>query len=270
MAAVGRRLTHVDPDGDPVAARAQLQLLGGFSLWLDGRPLPLPVAARRLVALLALRHPTLRRRAIAILWPDADEATGQARLRTAVWQVTSRARGLVCCADGRLSLPPWLTVDVAEMSGRAMRLVRGSGVVELDLSVDGRSPASLAADELLPEWSDDWVADERERLRQLQLHALEALAAELIERGRYAAALDAALTAAHIDPLRESAYRVLIQVHLAEGNTAEAVRRYEAFRALLLHEVGVDPSPRLRELLTTALVVQPRSIDLEVAKASTR
>ena len=93
---------------------------------------------------------------------------------------------------------------------------------------------------------------ERERLRQLRIHALEQLATFLSELGRHAEALEAALAAVTAEPLRETAQRALIIVHLAEGNASEALRQYESYRRLLLENLGVEPSPTLQKLIADA------------------
>jgi DNA-binding SARP family transcriptional activator len=45
------------------------------------------------------------------------------------------------------------------------------------------------------------------------------------------------------EPLRESAHRALVRVHLAEGNLIEAVRACESFRTLLADRPGIPPPP---------------------------
>jgi DNA-binding SARP family transcriptional activator len=122
------------------------------------------------------------------------------------------------------------------------------GTVALDVGLRG---------ELLPGWYDDWVLIARERLRQLRLHALEVLADKLAHVGRYGEALQAAYAAVDTEPLRESAHRAVVRVHLAEGNTAEAVRAYQAFRDMLTDELGVAPSNQMDELLVGACVRLP-------------
>jgi len=122
-------------------------------------------------------------------------------------------------------------------------LSQRNGVLFLDLDED-----ELGGD-LLPDWYDDWVLVERERLRQLRLHALEALAISRMEAGRHGEAAGAALSAVSIEPLRESAQRVLIRVHLAEGNVGEAVRQYHSYKQLLLEELGLAPSDQLESLM---------------------
>ncbi len=111
----------------------------------------------------------------------------------------------------------------------------------------------MAASELLPGWCDDWVVFERERLRQLLMHALEVLATRLAVEGRFAAAIAASLEAVRMEPLRESAHEALITVHLAEGNVVEAVRQYQRLRLLLRSELRLEPSPRLAALVPAHL-----------------
>jgi len=118
-----------------------------------------------------------------------------------------------------------------------------------DALVDGLSR------ELLPHWSDDWLILERERWDQLRLHTLESLAQQLRTAGRYLPALQTALAAIAIEPIRETAHRIVIEVHIAEGNVASALKHYQHYRAILQRELGVGPSQRMvqlvRALMTT-------------------
>ena len=67
------------------------------------------------------------------------------------------------------------------------------------------------------------------------------------------AALDYALLALLAEPLRESAHRHVLEAHLAEGNPAEALRHDEGYRRLLRHELGLAPSPAIRQLVAPLL-----------------
>jgi DNA-binding SARP family transcriptional activator len=104
-------------------------------------------------------------------------------------------------------------------------------------------------DDVLPDWRDDWLLVERERFRQLRMHALEALSVRLAHAGRLAQAIDASLAVVCHEPLRESAQRALIGAHILEGNLQEAVRQYRTFRDLLSSELGIGPSPLMVELV---------------------
>ncbi|WP_435876791.1 AfsR/SARP family transcriptional regulator, partial [Streptomyces achromogenes] len=118
---------------------------------------------------------------------------------------------------------------------------------------DGPAGAVLLGDgELLPGWDEEWVLLERERLRQLRLHALDALADGLTRQGSPALALEAALASIRIEPLRESAHRAVVAAHLSEGNVIEAVRHYRAYRQLLRDELGLEPSAQLARMIPAA------------------
>jgi two-component SAPR family response regulator len=128
-----------------------------------------------------------------------------------------------------------------------------------DPSSNGSWPEPLVAletdlqTELLPGWYDDWVLVERERLRQLQLHALDALARRLLDSGRVAEAVDAASCSLGMEPLRESAVRLLVSAHLASGNVCEAQRIVERYRVNIRRELGVAPSNFLIALLQSEI-----------------
>lgn len=103
--------------------------------------------------------------------------------------------------------------------------------------------------ELLPGWYDEWVLVEQERSRQLQLHVLEAASEELLFRHKPGPALDAALAAVQAEPLRESAHRLVIRIHLFEGNISEVIRHYTRYLRLLRDELGVTPTEQLVQLV---------------------
>jgi len=55
-------------------------------------------------------------------------------------------------------------------------------------------------------------------------------------------ALGAAQENVTLEPFRETGYQRLIELHVALGNRAEALRVYESCRELLANELGTDPS----------------------------
>jgi DNA-binding SARP family transcriptional activator len=222
----------------------QLRLLGGFGLTFEGGPVELPYCPQRLIAFLALHERPLQRVYVAgTLWPDTTEPRACANLRSALWRVRAYGHGVVLATGLNLRLDPALRVDLTEAVAAAHRLLAGSPE-QPDLGL-----ARAFGGDLLPDWYDEWVQSERERFRQLRLHALEALAERMIDAGRYGEAADACLSAVSADPLRESAYRVLIKLHVAEGNWSEALRQYDVYSHLLRTELGLRPSPHMKELL---------------------
>jgi DNA-binding SARP family transcriptional activator len=93
------------------------------------------------------------------------------------------------------------------------------------------------------------VLDERERCRQLCLHGLEQEGRRLLRQGNHAAAIDVALAVVAAAPLRDSAHRLVIEIHLAEANVDEAIQAFHRYRGLLRAELGLEPSPMIRRLL---------------------
>jgi DNA-binding SARP family transcriptional activator len=226
-----------------------VSLLDGFTVRLGGAGPPpdagqLPRGVQRLVASLCLAGRPARTAIAGQLWPDLPEGHAQGSLRSALWRLQKSAPGLVESSGGALSLASAVAVDVREFREWARQV--------LDPRTDvGSLPSPLDRfpGELLPGWYDDWVLFEREQLRQLRMHALEALAQKLAAAGRYGEAVQAAYAAVRVEPLRESAHRVVVRVHLAEGNVTEAARAYENFRVLLADELGVRPTPQMEDLV---------------------
>ena len=82
---------------------------------------------------------------------------------------------------------------------------------------------------------------------------MELLVRRLISSGLFADAVEMAMTAVGAAPPRESAQRVLVEAHLAEGNFVEAHRAYMAYDEMLAAELGVSPSVELAEMVRYGL-----------------
>ncbi len=235
----------------PVMGEARLQLLGGFELAIGQRPVALPLNSQRLLAYLALGgRPATRSHVAGSLWADLTEERATARLRSALWGIRRHHGWLVAPQGDLLALDPRVAVDVREAFAMARDVADQPAGAAAHQDIDVSAITRLtSAGELLPDWDDDWVLGRRERLRQVRLHALEALSGRLARAGRFGRAVEVALAAVEADPLRESARRALIGVHVAEGNLAEAISQYRIYRSLLLEELGLEPSQQMDELV---------------------
>lgn len=225
-----------------------LRLLGEFQLTGRGDvALPLPATGERVLAYLALHeHPVRRCMVAGSLWPESTETHSSGSLRSALWRVSSTARGAVDTVGSLLKLAPSVAVDVRDLVTIARQLKDGEMPA---------NPASVIArfeEELLPDWHDDWIVVHREHWRQIRLHALEALAAMLARTGDCLTAAEAGLAAVRADPLRETAHRTLIEIYLAEGNRPEALRQYRTYTAIMHDELGLQPSSMLAALVGRA------------------
>jgi DNA-binding SARP family transcriptional activator len=242
----------------------RLSVLGNFEL--DAGPAALPVrdSGARLLAFLATRGPgrvTPRSAVAEHLWAESDPGHAGARLRSTLWRLPRLAgRPLVTSGATSLSLAEFVDVDLWAAEDLAASLTvpphdptsRAPGEDPTpderpadDADLEVTAWRRLGAD-LLPDWEEDWLVIERESFRQTRLHALERASALLCRAGAHGAALQAALRAVACEPLRETAHRRVIEVHLAEGNPAEALRQYQTYRRLLASELGLAPTPAIR------------------------
>lgn len=225
-----------------------LHLLGGFRLEIAGTQVSLPTHAKRVLVYLAVSSRAQagcsRLMLADQLWSEADGERAQASLRTALWRIRQVDRRLLAVEQDSLRLGHAVQVDLHEALDQAGRLLEEDVVLR---PADTAIP-SLST-ELLPGWDEEWLLLERERVHQVQLHALDTLAARLRRSGRYSEAVNAAMTSIAIDPLRESARRELIAAHLEEGNLAAAHGQFEDYATALWAELRLRPSPALPDLL---------------------
>lgn len=225
-------------------------LLDGWRLERDGVIIvPVARSAQRLIALVALRGPTDRALVVDALWPGVPESRGAANLRSALHRVRDRLPGLILTYRDNVGLNPAVRVDVDFLSSPELHAVENPRCT---------SSTGATLQELLPGWYEDWVLTEHERIRQLTLHISERQAVALAKQKDYERALDTALLVIRAEPMRESAQRLVVRIHLAEGNISEAIRTYSQYADLMRRELGVGPTTRMTELLAD---VAPEVVD---------
>jgi DNA-binding SARP family transcriptional activator len=221
----------------------ELHLLGGFRIVIDRRTVDVPTTAAKLIALLAINGRPMSRTQIAgTLWPTLTERRATANLRSIVWRLSTATHDNIVATASTIALADSVDVDLDHARNLVRHVLedkpRGGG------DVAGPAAVDLLCRPLLPGWDDDWLEFERERLRQLHIHALERLARSLLEAGDPLSAVDVGVAVIGTEPLRESAHILVIQAHLAAGNRLDARRCYERYRDLVRHELDVEPAFR--------------------------
>ena len=208
----------------PAPPAVRLRLIGGFELEIDGRVVEVQPALRRLTALVALTPRGIARDFAAFqLWPDKVEARAKANLRSTLWRQHQLEAPVVQVSAMSLRLDPRVWLDIRD---------------DLEGGDDGQvsRPFDTLLLDLLPEWYDEWLVVERERLRQFRLASLERRARDAMpaDPGR---AIQLGLAALAIDGSRESSHRLVVEAHLAEGNAREAARERSRFARGLANTV---------------------------------
>jgi SARP family transcriptional regulator, regulator of embCAB operon len=229
-------------------ARARVQLCGRYVVEIDGRRVEdeLPGRQGRLAfafLVCARNRSASRGELLDALWPDGRDA-GLAPLLSKLRRVVP--------LDGlrpQLANDAWVDVEAAtDAVHRAESAVAQSdhtgawGPAQVALEITSRP--FLAGDDA------PWIEQERRRLAELNVRALEAYAAATLGVGgtELAAAVRAARELTRREPYRESGWRLLMQALAAEGNTAEALQAYERLRCLLRDELGATPSPQTQQV----------------------
>jgi DNA-binding SARP family transcriptional activator len=233
------------PSTASAAPVMELDLLGSFRLRRDGEPVPLAMNSQRLLSFLALHDGFLLRQHVAgSLWGDTTDRQAAGSLRSALWRLGVLTPVLIEIVGSHLRLFPSVSVDVGASEAFARRVLEPAEELRgTDLE------DSLLSEDLLPDWTEDWVLTRRDHHAQLRVRALEGLCLQLSAMGRAGAAVQAGMLATAADPLRESAHRALVIAHLSEGSLAAAAKQYETLRSLLWEELGVEPSAETKALV---------------------
>ena len=241
------------------APRIELSLIRDFEARLEGVPLDIPPNSQRLMCFLAFQDRPVRRSYVSgTLWFNADESRASASLRSALWRLPHLPEAkLVCASHTHVWLGDGISVDVREVMSRGMAVL-DARAAESKL-VDVARELIDFGDDILVGWYDDWAIMERERFRQVRLHTLDRIGEQLIEVGRLCDALYIGLAGVRAEPLRESAHRLLVRVHLSEGNIAEAIRQYRTYSTLMQRELHSRPSPVMQQMIAPYLGCQIRT-----------
>lgn len=196
-----------------------------------------------------------------MLWPEGPPAAADSAL-SALLSKLRRALGEgVLTGRGELRLhleDARVDVEVSAEAIREAEVALEAGDYALAAE---RAREALATDlqTFLPDAEGGWAAEQRRELETIRLRALETLAeAGLRQGGReLGAAEQAARAAIAAAPFRESAHRLLMEIHEAAGNPAEALRAFEELRSLLREELGTTPGPAAMAVFERVLRGEP-------------
>ncbi len=231
-------------------------VLGPLEVHGPHGPLALRGRKQRLLLALLLAHAprvVAADRLTDALWPHEapqDEAaalqTQLSRLRSALRRggitdaITGEGYGYRLAADRH-------DIDVAELErlvGEARTPAsREEGLARLEEAL------ALWRGEPYEEFADlPFFLGEAARLRELRTTVLELRAESLLALGRTADALVACTALVSEEPLRERPRALLMEALYRAGRPAEALATFHEYRRRLSEELGLQPSPALRQL----------------------
>ena len=231
----------------------QIRLLGNFSLTYGDEPVAGIHAARvqSVLAYLVLHRdaPQLRQHLAFLFWPDSTEAQARNNLRQTLHALRLALPGADTFLHADTNTLRWrpdapFTLDVADFE-RALALAEAAEHRDDPEALHAalEQAVNCYQADLLPGCYDEWIAPERERLRQRHLQALDRLIQLLQVRHNYPAAIDCARRVLQHDALSEGAYLSLMRLLALTGDRAGALRVYHTCAATLQRELGITPSP---------------------------
>lgn len=235
----------------------QIRLLGNFSLTSGDEPIAGIHAPRvqSMLAYLVLHRdaPQSRQHLAFLFWPDSTEAQARNNLRQTLHALRLALPGADTFLVSDTNTLRWrsdapFTLDVADFE-QALAFAEAAEHHDdpATLRPALEHAVNLYQADLLPDCYDEWIAPERERLRQRHLQALDRLIQLLESQHDYPAAIRYARRMLQYDPLNEDIYRCLMRLLAFKGDRAGALRVYHTCASTLQRELGVAPSPATHE-----------------------
>jgi DNA-binding SARP family transcriptional activator len=255
-----------------VAVRLEFRILGPLEVLSDGASIRIGGPKQR--ALLALLLSSANRvvsrdRLIDELLADQTPEAAEGALRVQVFRLRKmlaphdREPRLVARPPGYL-----LRVEPGELDLHTFEQLVAEGRSSLDEGGAAGATAKLREAEAL--WRGRPLADlefepfarvEVERLEELRLAALEDRIEAELQLGRHAALVAELETLVAEHPLRERLQTQLMLALYRSGRQADALESYRTMRSLLVGELALEPSPKLREL-EQAILRQDAELEL--------
>jgi DNA-binding SARP family transcriptional activator len=231
----------------------EFRLLGNVEALLDGRRLDIGHARQRcvLVALLVdVNDPVSADQLIDRVWADDTPH----RARNALAAYISRLRQLLAGADIRIARESGsyvLETDALSVDIHRFRHIGSQARAAVD-------PAEATAlfDSALGLWRGQpfasldtpWINDVRNAFEAERDSVTLDRNDAALQAGRHADLLGELVTAIHADPLDERLAGQLMLAQYRSGRQAEALDTYRQMRDRLVEELGVEPSPMLRDV----------------------
>jgi DNA-binding SARP family transcriptional activator len=245
----------------------RMGLFGGFILeYQDTLVKVSSVRMQTLLAYLALHRSEMptRQRLAFLLWPDSSESQAFTNLRTLLHRLQSVLPKDTPLIQVDLQAITWnpsagISLDVADFEEAILRAAQTGDDTATCEALE--HAAACYTGDLLPDCYDDWALEERERLRQLLLTALEQLVSLLEQRRNYGTAIAHANRLVRLDPLNEAAYLTIMRLHTVKGDRASALRVYHTCATTLQSELASAPGAALHAAYERLLAAETQPMD---------
>ena len=252
-----------------MTARLGLRLLGKPQVHLDGQAITgfRTAKAEALLYYLAVAGQGRPREALAnLLWGEMPEAKAKRNLTQILSLLRKRFEPFLEIEPQQVGFKPgtdyW--IDVVEFEQMLEAVDPAKSLEQLRQAVDLYRGDFLQGFFVKEAFSfEEWALTERERLRELMLHALQTLLNGALTQADYAAGLDYAGRLLALEPWHETAHRQMMRLLALSGRREAALAQYETCRQVLAEALGVEPlaeTTALFERLRAAASPPPHNI----------
>ncbi|HMQ30489.1 MAG TPA: BTAD domain-containing putative transcriptional regulator [Chloroflexaceae bacterium] len=229
-------------------ATLTLVLLGDAACQLDASPLRFARRSSLALAVYLAQAGREQSRAVlaALFAGENDELSALTALRNALRDLRAVLGDHVQIDTRTVGLAPALELvtDVARFEAVARKGLECGELLALREAIAayrGEFAAGLAVKGA--PGLDEWLLQERERLRDLYLRVLEQLALADERTNDRASAIVTLRRLVSEEPWREEGHRALMRFLAVDGQQAAALRQFEQCRAALRRELNVEPQP---------------------------
>ncbi len=240
----------------------QVRLLGPIEVAVDGQVRPVRGLRRKAVLAMLGLHPgqiVSSDRLIDAVWEQEAPTTA---LNTLQRQV-SYLRDLLGAKDTIVARAPGYRLDLGDEATdvlTAERLIRAAKAAMDPIRTVEHLRAALAlwrGRPLAEVTTLRWFGEQAERLDKIEHEAMQTLAEARLELGEHQPLIPELERLIADRPLDEDLHRLLMLALYRSGRQAASLERFQQLRRVLAEELGIDPSPPLRELETAILRHDP-------------
>jgi len=193
-----------------------------------------------------------------MLWSELDPDLARRNLRQALSSLRRHVEppaipsgAVLISKQSKVSLSPELiSTDVAEFN-----LVVKAGLAETDnrQRIDKLKQAlELYKGDLLPGYYEEWVQQERLRLEDTFVSALQNLVQAFEVEGQIDEAIHYVRLALAKDHLQEDLHATLMRLYLASSRPGSALQHFQTWKERLAADLREEPGPKLRALAEQA------------------
>lgn len=242
----------------------KLHLFGVPQIYLDDTPVTGFVTRKAFALFIYVatnRRVQPRSKLAALLWRDVAEKHAQNSLRRVLPNLRDLVGSHLRIDRQSVSFdedqPFWMDVDLFRTTLTDLPTLspQGQGAADLLNPAELENVLALYDRGFLDGFYvddapafEEWVFLQRETLRELALRGFTYLAEHYLAHGNFTAGLAATQRLLTIEPWQETAHYQRMQIFAQSGQRMEALDQYEACRAMLAQEFGIQPSAAMTAL----------------------